>query len=394
MGTVMGRLGLAVSCVVLAATPALAEPYIAVREGLRCSACHTNMNGGGKRTDLVNTHARDLLHYPSLLGKFSNPPAFLTGEINRFLAFGADLRTSETATFQELGKNGRVSNDKVFRDRLEKNDLDVTEAVVYGEVRLIPEYLTFYIDQRFQPQTDNREAFGLLRGILPWNGYIKAGRMFLPYGLQLQDDGAFIRGGTNGSVNTGFSFNQQQSGVEIGLEPGPLTLVAAVTNGPSGDRDVQVTATAYTMFTELPVVRNLLLGGSFSRVGPPGSETVLFGFFAGSNIERLTFLGEVDFRQDRTPVTNGRNVGRFIAYGEGDYLFFDWLNFKVAVDFSDDDGSLSSLADDSENRVSFGFEPFLNRFLQPRLFYRISNGVRSNPTHNQNVLMAEMHLFF
>jgi hypothetical protein len=32
--------------------------------------------------------------------------------------------------------------------------------------------------------------------------------------------------------------------------------------------------------------------------------------------------------------------------------------------------------------------------VQPRLFYSISNGVQSNATHNQNVLLAEAHVFF
>ncbi len=396
----MRRLGLALGCLLLLAAPALAEPYFAVREGLRCSACHVNMNGGGMRTDLVSTHARDLLHYPSFFGAFSNPPDFFTGEINKYLRLGGDLRVSDTATFQDLGHNGKVSNDEVFRGRLETNSIDVRQAVLYGEVRLIPDYLAFYIDQRFQPTTDNREAFGLLTGVLPWNGFIKAGRMFLPYGLQLQDDGAFIRGGTNGSINTGFSFNLQRAAFELGFEPGPVTLMATVSEGASDSRDVQVTTTMYTLFTDLPVVRNVLLGHSFTRVGPPGSETIIFGFFAGSNFERFTFLAEADFRSDRTQDTHGRHVGRFIGYGEGDYLFFDWLNFKVAVDYADDDGMLTdgkgnlALANDSENRVSVGFEPFLNRFLQLRLFYRISNGVRSTATHNQNVLLAEVHLFF
>jgi len=387
------RIGLILALAVFA-LPAWAEPYIALREGLRCSACHVNMTGGGKRTDLVSTHARDLLHYPSFFGKFSNPTDFFTGEINKYLALGADLRASNTATFQDAPRNGVVDNDKVFRNHLETDSLDVTEAVLYGEVRLIPDYLTFYVDQRFQPQTDNREAFGLLHGVLPWNGYIKAGRMFLPYGLQLQDDSAFIRGGTNGSITTGFSFEQQQAGFEFGFEPGPITVIAAVTDGPAGDRDVQVTTTAYALLTELPIIRNLLLGNSFSRVGPPGSDIVRFGFFAGSNIERFTYLGEADFLYDRTAATHGRTVGRFVAYGEGDYLFFGWLNFKVAIDYADNDGNLADRANDSENRVSVGLEPFLNRFLQPRLFYRVSNGVRANPTHNQGVVLAEVHLFF
>ena len=405
MRNVPTRLVLIVWCVLLAA-PAFAEPYLAVREGMRCSACHVNMNGGGKRTDLVATHARDILHYPNFFGSFSNPPDFFSGELNKYVGLGADTRASYTAVFQDLGTNGRVDNDKVFRGRLDTNRLDVTQFVLYGEFRLIPDILSFYVDQRFQPTTDNREAFGLLKGVLPWNGYAKVGRMFLPYGLQLQDDEAFIRGGrTQGSssANTGFSFNQQEAGAEIGCEPGPLTLIAAVTDGAANDRDVRVTATAYTVFDELPVVRNVLLGSSFSRVAPPGSDTLVFGFFAGTNLERLTVLGEADFRSDRTPDTNGRSVGRFISYVEGDYLFFDWLNFKVAVDYADDDGQLTrmvngqsvlALANDSENRVSVGFEPFLNRFVQPRIFYRINNGVRSDPTHNQNVLLAEVHLFF
>lgn len=389
----------------LQAAPAAAEPYIALREGFRCSACHVNMNGGGMRTELVATHARDILHYPNFFGPLSNPPEFFTGEINKYLALGADLRASNTAIFQD-GKpdadgvfRGQVSNDQVFRGRLEKDKLEVTEAVGYLDVRLIPDYLTFYLDQRFQPTTDNREAFGLLRGVLPWNGYVKAGRMFLPYGLQLQDDTAFIRGGSNGSITSGFSFNEQQAAFELGLEPGPFTLVAAVSDGSSNDRDLQVTTTESVLLTDLPVVRSLLLGNSFSRAGPPASgdhgtnETIVFGFFVGSNLGRLTYLGEADFRSDRSPQTNNRTVGRFIAYGEGDYLFLGWLNMKVALDYSDSDGNVNDV-DDNENRVSVGLEPFLNRFLQPRLFYRVSNGVRNNPTHNQSIILAEIHAFF
>jgi hypothetical protein len=345
------------------------------------------------------------LHYPNFFGRFSNPPEFFTGDINKYVSLGADLRASNTAVFQD-GKpdpdgvfRGQVSNDEVFRGRLETNSLDVTEAVGYLEVRLIPEYLTFYLDQRFQPTTDNREAFGLLRGVLPWNGYIKAGRMFLPYGLQLQDDGAFIRGGTNGSITTGFSFNQQQGAFEVGFEPGPFTLVAALSQGASTDRDLQITTTASVLLTDLPVVRNLLFGNSFSRVGPPATgnhgtnETLVFGFFAGSNLGRLTYLGEADFRSDRSPDTQNHSVGRFIAYGEMDYLLLGWLNTKAAVDYSDNDGNVHDV-NDSENRVSVGLEPFLNRFVQPRLFYRVSNGIRSNPTHNQCIILAEVHVFF
>ena len=362
---------------------AAAEPYFAVREGLRCSACHVNMNGGGKRTGLVETHARELLHYPRKLpgpfGPLSKPPEYFTGDINQYLGLGTDVRTSYTARFQDdPDQNGRVDNNEVFRGRLESNDIEV-DAFLYTEVRLIPEYLTFYADLDLGDNVNDREVFGLLRGVLPWDGYIKAGRMFLPYGLQLQDDDAFIRQET-------FNFDTREAAFEIGFEPGPFTFIAAVSEGGSGDRDVRVTTTAYALFTRLPVVRNAILGNSFSRVGTPVGDRVTWGFFGGTNLERFTVLVEGDFID---------NAGKdtFVGYVEGDYLFFDWLNFKVAFDYADSDSSRSTLSDDSKNRVSFGLEPFLNRFLQLRLFYRIANGVESIPSRNQNQVFAEIHVF-
>lgn len=388
------------------AVSSYAEPYLAVREGMPCGSCHVNRNGGGKRTDLVATHAQEILRYPEFLGRFSRPLEYFSGEIAPLVSVGGDLRTSASLVFQDLGRNGRVDNEKVWRDRLETTRLETTLAALYGEVRLIPEYLTLYVDQRVAPTVDNREAFALLSGIFPWDGFVKVGRMFLPYGLQLQDDEAFIRGGRgrgSSSASTGFSFNLQEAGGEIGLAPGPLTLLIAVTDGAGGDRDVRVTGTAYVLLDEVPVLRTLLLGSSFSRVGPPKSQTQVFGFFAGTNLGPLTVLGEADFRSDKNAGTLGRRVGQFLAYGEANYLLFDWLNVKAAVDYADSDGQLSrtvggvtvlDTADDAENRVSIGLEPFLNRFFQPRLFYRINNGVRSQPTHNQNVLLLEAHVFF
>lgn len=373
-----------------------AEPYMAVREGLSCAACHTNITGGGKRTDLVATHANEILHVPDwdFLSTFTHPADAFTGEINQYVALGADLRVNYNAIFQdEPNADGQVDNHKVFRGNLYDNELEVTQATGYFEGRLIPGMLTLYVDQRVAPSTNNREAFGLLR--LPWYGtFLKAGRMFLPYGLQLQDDTAFIRGGYNGSANTGFSFEQQQAGFEVGVQPEQYTAVVAVTNGPSGDNNVQVTGTVSAMFDDVPVVRNVYVGSSFSTVNPPGSSTTLFGFFGGFNLGNLTTLGEVDFGDYSNDSTNHNHVGTFISYVEADYLFFDWLNMKVAFNYADWDGDLSMRGNDSENRFVVGLEPFLNRFFQPRLFYYIGNGIRNLPSHNQNVLYLQLHFFF
>ena len=391
-----GKIGLwALLAALGAASDAAAEPYLAVREGQKCSACHVNMTGGGMRTSFVSAHAKEILRYPNWWPPLSKPADAFTGEINQYLAIGGDLRIDATGIMQDEPKNGRVNNNQAFRSRLEEFDISVNEAVNYFEVRLIPDLLTFYLDQRWQPTVDTREAWAML--YLPWDVYLKGGEMFLPYGLQLQDDNAFIRGGRNGSATTGFSFNVSQPAFEIGWEPGPLAISGAVSQGATNDSDVQITGTVSSLFTDLPVARNVLLGFSGSRVGPSGSETSQLGCFAGFTVGQFTYLGEVDFGHfSFTDSGTGKHVstGTFITYSEGNYLLFDWLNLKVAFDYADYDGVLPRQGSDAENRFSIGFEPFLARFVQMRFFYRVSNGIAANPSHNQGLWIGELHVFF
>jgi hypothetical protein len=377
-----------------AVSDAAAEPYLGVREGYKCSDCHVNMTGGGMRTSFVSAHAREILHYPDWFAALTKPAEAFSGEINQYVGIGADLRTSLTFIMQDKGTSGQVKNNTAFRGRLEETDLSVDEAVGYLAVNLIPDLLTFYIDQRFAPSVDTREAWGML--FLPWDIFVKAGKMFLPYGLQIQDDNAFIRGGRNGSATTGFSFFVSQPAFEIGWEPERFSVIAAVSQGAVDDTDVQLSGTASMMLTELPVVRNVLAGLSGSYAGG-GPETSLIGLFAGSNLGRFTYLAEVDFRHDRVtdPISgNLEGVGTFMTYIEGNYLAFDWLNIKAAFDYADWDGQLPRQGSDAENRVSVGVEPFLARFLQVRAFYRVSNGIRTNFSHNQDLWSAEIHVFF
>ena len=377
---------------------AAAEPYLAVREGYKCSACHVNMTGGGMRTSFVSAHARELLHYPDWFAPLTKPVDAFTGDVNQYVGLGSDIRTSLTFTTQDdPDKNGSVNNSQAFRSHLQSTDISVYEAVGYLNVNLIPDLLNVYLDQRFAPSLTTREIWGMLS--LPWDIYLKAGQMFLPYGLQIQDDNAFIRGGRNGSATTGFSFFVSQPAFEVGWEPGPMAFAAAVSQGVVNDRDVQLTGTDYCMFTDLPIVRSVLAGVSGSYNGGD-TQTSLVGFFTGFNLAAFTGLGEVDFGHISFPVTvSGQpttrvNTGTFQTYVEGNYLAFDWLNVKAAFDYADWDGTLPRVGSDGENRVSFGLEPFLARFIQVRTFYRVSNGIASNPSHNQGLWSADVHVFF
>ncbi|TFH21960.1 MAG: hypothetical protein E4H03_09450 [Myxococcales bacterium] len=72
-------------------------------------------------------------------------------------------------------------------------------------------------------------------------------------------------------------------------------------------------------------------------------------------------------------------------------LLFGWMNAKFAFDWTDPSDNASS---DERNRFSFGLEPFLDQYLQLRLFYRVYNGPKNNLNANRDELKIEAHVFF
>src|SRR5437899_133087 len=223
----------------------------------------------------------------------------------------------------------------------------------------------------------NREAFGMIRGFLPWDTYVKAGRLFPAYGLRVQDDQAFIR------ARTGYTFQTPDEGGEIGIQPGPFFLASSITNGAAGDKDVAATANGYTMLEDVPIVRHVLAGASFARQSNKRYEG---GFYGGSNWWRFTYLGEIDWINDRKLGSPGRN-DKYAAYGEADFLLFDWLNLRGIFEF------VKVTRDRDQTRYAIGAEPFVNRVIQPRIQYRINNGIASQPNQNRDELWLELHFF-
>ena len=88
--------------------PAQAEPYLAVRSGQSCSACHVNPTGGGKRTEYGTLYGYSALPAGRLENIFKSAaksnaeqgtaaPGW-DGRITDYLAVGADLRASFQST--------------------------------------------------------------------------------------------------------------------------------------------------------------------------------------------------------------------------------------------------------------------------------------------------------
>jgi len=360
--------------------PALgrAEPYFMVRAGAKCSDCHTNLTGGGKRTAFAHIHAHDILNDVDVLPIPAGAKAF-NGDLNDWVSIGSDLRVRNTTVFaDDPDKNGQVKNDRFTRNNVESSDLAVQEFNLYTQVDLWPDVLSLYADENFNGGATNREAMAIIRGFLPYDTYIKGGRLFPTFGLRVQDDDAYIR------RRTGFTFQNPDEGGEIGFSPGPFFLASSLTNGAGGDTDFLSTVNGYGVFTDLPVVRSVLAGASFAR---QSNKRNVGGFYGGTNLWKFTWIAEMDVYNDRTVATAKRR-DRYAAYSELHFLAFEWLDLRSTFEF------IRVSNDNDQTRWTLGAEPFINRFLQPRIQYRVNNGPKTDPTLNQCELWIELHMFF
>ena len=339
----------------LETSAAFAEPYIAVRTGLKCAQCHVNRTGGGKRTEfgLIYAQTQLFLHRVKLRGESS----FFDGKLSNAVSIGGSLRADYETTFDTEGQGG---------DRLEgSDDFGLSQATVYLQADLIPNVVTFYADQIVAPDSRNRELFGLFQG-LPLNSYVKMGRMLLPYGLRLLDDEAFIRN------RTGYTYERHAVGAEVGLEPGSLSLIANLT----ADQ---------LSFTGSTVHRKFRVGASYGRSRAEGGDSV-WGAFVGFNFGRFTLLGEGNF-------ISAGEVDRFAALAEMDFLVRRGLNLKVTYEFFDRNRDVSNDRD-GQDRITIGLEPFVTQFVQVRVSYQINAFIPQNLAENQNRLIAQLHTFF
>jgi hypothetical protein len=346
---------LGAALLLLQLNPARAEPYIAVRTGSKCSTCHVNQTGGGKRTDYGLLYAMTKLpmtvvHAPT--GSSSFDP-----NLSQSVSLGGDLRVVERLTLEHTSSLGETVPSS--------NVTDFTEANLYVEVKVVPEVATLYADQTLAPSSSNRELFGILMDS-DRRAYAKVGRMLLPYGFRIIDSDAFIRS------QTGYNYARSATGLELGWEPGPLAMVANLT-------EEDFSAVASTVF------RRFQIGSAFGRNTTRGNDFTV-GAFGGANFGRFTMLGEVDF------ITEG-DVDQLATLAELNYLIAQGFNFKFTYEVFDRNWDVS-IDRDGQERYTLGVEPFIMQFVQLRAFYRINRFIPQNAAQNQDQAILEFHVFF
>jgi hypothetical protein len=342
-----------------------AEPYIAVREGLKCSACHANLTGGGKRTRMGTGYgALDLPWRPLDLQSQKIPHYFSL--FNDVISFGGDLRVLHDST--------------ISKSHLESDSFQTDKSNLYFQADLVPAHVTVYVDETIAPGgAQTRELFGLFRG-LPGRSWIKAGKLLPAYGLRLEDDRAFIR------EVTGFNFANPDTGVEIGLEPDSFTFAGAITNGTSSITDnntsKQFTGTAGY------VADQFRIGGSAAYNDSGDAIRKIGGLWAGLRIHKFVLLGEADWIRDESDDLKKPQV---VTYSELNYEIVDGWNIKIAYEYFDPNRDID---ENERDRIVIGIEPVLTSFVHLQLFYRFNQSIPQNIPQNADEISLRLHIYF
>jgi hypothetical protein len=358
--------------VLLAQASALAEPYLAVRTGLTCGACHVNPTGGGKRTEFGATYGQTEFAAGRLdpeTGKVTEgtEPAPWTGKINNHIALGADLRANATAT--------------IIPHAADAYAFDPIHAQTYLEVQPIVNRLTIYLDEQVSPGAAiNRETYALLYNESK-SLYVKAGRMFLPFGLRIEDDTAFVR------AQTSTSYASFDDGVETGLSMGSWEAQLAITNGAGGgaetNRGKQFTGTVSF------VQSAWRLGVSASKNFNDGQDRTMQAVFGGLRTGLVSWLAEaVNITDEGAPT--GR-VSQTATLAEANLEVARGHNLKLTYEWLDPN---RDVAEDQRERYSLVYEYSPFQFTQFRLGARKNRGIPQDDTQNTAEVFLQWHAFF
>ena len=266
------------------AIDALAVPRYTARVRQNCTLCHDNPTGGGMRS----LYASQFLvpREMSLVSFTEEQAQRVRPDVSPSITLGADLRVAHF----------RATENQPARNFF----------AMQGDL-----YAAFHADDRWSANLDVDQVGSVevyaLGWVLPWQGYVKAGRFTPAFGWKFADHNLFTRE----ELWFDQPFNTD-AGVEIGFYPRHVAMWAAILNGEPGTNtrfdsndELAYVAGALWQFGLGPV--GVALGGSywFNERDPsvsaqrPGRRIAggPLGYFT---LGRLAWLWEVDANRLRT----------------------------------------------------------------------------------------------
>ena len=336
------------ACALLPALQAGAVPRYSARYEQNCLLCHVNPTGGGMRS----AYATQQLIPKEIAMSPRTPEAIapLDPHLGKYITIGADFRE----LFIAASANAALAPPQGFFPM---------QGDVYLAFQLDPKYSLYYD----RGMSNTYEVFALAN-VLPWDGYVKAGRFVPAYGWKFDDHTMFVRS------EEGFSPpGNADGGVEMGFSPKQGDLQVALVNGSRGsaldsDRRLATALNLSARFKAGPFAATAGIAG-YSQ---PGVQADLnsggaFGYLSAWNV---TWLGQGDLvRRDPTLTSATTAV---VTSHEISILLRQGVELKSTYDFFDPDRSLRT---GSKSRWGLGV------MVMPRPFLVAEAGIRS--THVQ-----------
>jgi hypothetical protein len=347
----------------LATATAHAEPYLAVQQGLKCEQCHVNPTGGGMRTAFGNLFAQTLLPARHLdTGNDS-----WMGQISRYISAGGDVRFD--------------GSDEYVPHSRSVEGFALEQARVYLAATVVPNRFTVYVDEQVAPGGAlNREVYGLY-----WSAthdwYLKAGQMYLPFGLRLQDQSAFVL------TTSGINMTTPDQGAEVGWEGGPWDIQLAVSNGTAGGAVHSDGKQWSGQFSFVQPVWRLGLAANDNDQSA-GAKTA-YAIFGGVRTGPIAWLAQAEITDDQS-IAAGQ--GKMLAtLVEADWRIVRGSNLKITDEFLNPNRAVPN---GEEARWSLVYEFTPIQYLQLRTGIRYYDGIPQDASEHERLYFVEAHGFF
>ncbi len=369
---------IAIGCFLVDSVVAL--PRFASRTNFSCKSCHVNPTGGGMRSPFGNSYGREELPIPTWQEQFALDE--FNTNLTDFLSYGADVRF---LYFYQSKDDGSADRSSFFP----------MQADVYLNLQLSRK-ISVFVNPAFGP-FPRYEVFGLAK-VLPAGGYVKVGRFTPSYSMRLDDHTSYVREATPFRNNSG-----QQAGIELGIYPEPIGIVAAITNGVSGDRASDVSKALYGRVDGRVKIgpAGIMLGASAYRDNTAGGRLTLLSGFGGVSFgEAFTVLAEVQHMKGTSTlmsVSSDRNqrnsagieLKQLALFTELSWAIMQGIDLKFMYDFFDPDVDIKS---GRAERLSFGLEFFPVSGVELRPLIRFTNDTKLNTNITDFHLMMHFYL--
>lgn len=359
---------LALACFI---TPAFAEPYLAFKNNLFCSACHINPIGGGARNTFGAYYGTQVL--PQTPGSMTQ---FDGGSLGETFRVGANFRAN-------YYQSDRKESDDTNTAAQDTKTFETQSGQIYLIFQPKDSRFSLYLDEQVAPGGAlNREAFILTK--LTDTNFLKVGKLMLPYGIRLEDDTAFIR------QATGFNFDTSDNGIEWDIQSQKTFISFAVSNGS--------TSTTNDDKRMMYLTRAEYLGNNW-RIGVSGvlndaevGRRTQANIFGGFNLLGFTFLAEADRIQDKSIMNiPDEYEQQRIGFFEVNREIIKGYNLKLTTEYFDPDSHI-----DQNQRVRHSvlleYTPFSN--VQIRTGLRKGADIPQKSAGNYVDFFAQMHFYF